>query len=184
MVTQDRIVTIILSPAEMRFVTLHAARACIGGQSEIREDNRQSTLSGDQMVGQIGTLAGHKWYCGHPLDYLLSRAYANRAPTVGDGGADISMSNIDFKASLMRRSQNPLDYRLPLRPKERHDDWVYILALVAKYTEEEATVHLVGWADTKMFPQQVESSGPFSGAYVLAAKDLNPLPPLRWTWFK
>jgi hypothetical protein len=39
---------------------------------------------------------------------------------------------VDIKGSLMRYSNNPLNYRLLVRPKERHDNWIYVLALVPK----------------------------------------------------
>jgi hypothetical protein len=41
---------------------------------------------------------------------------------------------------------------------------------------------LLGWASTKMLPDEVADGGIFNGAYVLPALHLNPLMPLRW-WF-
>jgi hypothetical protein len=184
MIDENSIISMNLGKAEMSLIRRMARAAEVGGKSHIRKgSDRSDNLSIDQLVGQIGTYAGCKYLQGDIKDYRISRYYANKAPTVGDGGADVTGSNIDFKASAVRNSSKPLTtYKLLVRPRELHDSWVYILVLVSDITDKSATAHLIGWADTRMLPDNPENDGIFKGAYMLNAEDLNPLPPLRW-WF-
>lgn len=184
MITPEDIITVNLRKSEMNLIKRMAQQAEVGGRSQIRKgQDRSDNLSIDQLVGQIGTYVGCKYIQGDIKDYRVSRYYANKAPTVGDGGADITGSNIDFKASEIRNPNKDLmTYKLLVRPRERHDDWVYVLILVSDISEASSTAHILGWADTRMLPEQTETSGIFKGAYVLPAENLKPLPPLRW-WF-
>jgi len=184
MIKSSDIITMHLRKPEMAIIRKMAQAAEVGGCSQIRKgSDRSDNLSVDQLVGQIGTYAGCKYLQGDIKDYRVSRYYANKAPTVGDGGADITGSNIDFKASAIRNSSKPMTtYKLLVRPRELHDGWVYILVLVSDLTDTSATANLVGWASTQMLPKSPESEGIFKGAYMLQAEDLSPLPPFRW-WF-
>ena len=89
---------------------------------------------------------------------------------------DISgLPNIDIKGSLMRYSSNPLNYRLLVRPKERHEDWIYVLALVPK--ERPYKTYIVGWANdndlpSKPYDGEIKS---LHGAYVIEAKNLRKI---------
>lgn len=184
MITNDDIITFRLTKSELSLIRRMACAAEVGGRSQVREGAaRSDNLSIDQLVGQIGTYVGCKYFQGDNKDYRISRYYANKAPTVGDGGADITGSNLDFKTSKIRNPEKELlTYKLLVRPRELHDNWVYVLILVSEITDTGAVAHILGWADTQMLPSKPESSGMFSGAYLLEAQDLKPLPPLRW-WF-
>jgi len=151
------------------------------GESNFRAD-RDSTIDEDNLVGQVATLAGCKWLYGTALGHYVwrsSRWAADRAPTVGDGGADVPGSNIDFKGSLLRNADRPLDaYHLPVRPRERHAGNVYVCVLVERAMLRS---HLVGWATDEQLPADAETDGVFKGAHVLGVSELNPCPPFGWT---
>jgi len=183
-ITRSDIIRVEISPGEMNVVAAHAKLACVGGRSNIRGGDRQATLKNDQLVGQVGQYVGSLWLFGSPDPYLRSRWVANQNPTVGDGGSDFIGSNIDFKASLARNpDRDLLAYRLAVRPKERHEDWVYVLVLVTEMKPPKPVVaHLIGWATDAMLPKRPNDSGVFSGAFTIPARDLNPLPPFTWFW--
>ena len=167
-----------LSPAEVAFCREQARSAEIGGRSQVRGADRQTALVEDQMVGQIGTYAGHKLLFGNAQLYRLSRYFANIYPMRGDGGSDVPGANIDFKASLRRSPDRPLiDYRLAVRPAERHAGMIYMLVVVeADYTH----AHIVGWLAESALPAEPESAGVFAGAYVVKGGALNPVMPIHW----
>jgi len=183
-ITTSDIIRMEISPREMNVIAGHAKLACLGGKSHIRGSDRQSTLKEDQLVGQVGQYVGSLWLCGSPDPYLRSRWVANQNPTVGDGGSDLIGSNVDFKTSLVRNpDRDLLAYRLAVRPRERHKDWIYVLVLVTQMKAPKPVVaHLIGWASESMLPKHPGNSGVFSGAFTLRAQELNPLPPFRWLW--
>lgn len=182
-ICKEDIVSIEITKSDLSLIRKMATAACIGGYSNIRHSDRMATLEEDQLVGQIGTYAGIKYLMGSVHQYMISRWYANQHPTNGDGGSDIPASNIDFKASLKRYPKKEmLSYRLPVRPRERHNGWVYILILVDPIVNERTTAHLIGWASDDMLPYAPEAEGPFEGAHVLVAKELKPLMPIKWAW--
>jgi len=172
-----------LSSEDMAIVCSAAGRAELGGMSNIRHEDRQSTLHEDQIVGQIGQFVGSAYLTGSWTDYLKSRWLANQQPNVGDGGCDIFGTGVDFKTSLMRSSStNPLSFRLCVRPRERHPLWVYVLVLVQRIVAP-ISGYIVGWAKDSDLPSQVESNGPFSGAYVMEASTLKPMMPILRFWW-
>lgn len=172
-------VRIPVSETMLRTAQRFAKAACIGGSSSVRDDiDRMERLMEDQTVGQLGQMALAIWKDGHMGEYLIQRAAANQYPTHGDGGADFVGGNIDVKASLMRASEDPMLYRLAVRPAEMHDGWVYVLALVEPFM---VGVQLVGWAlSSDLTAKPAASEGTFAGAYVINAPELRPLPPLEW----
>jgi hypothetical protein len=117
---------------------------------------------------------------GSPEGYIQARDKANANPLAGDNGVDISgLPNVDIKGSLMRYSNDPLNYRLLVRPKERHDNWIYVLALVPK--ERPYKTYLVGWANDKDLPLKPYDGEIKSlhGAYVIEAKNLRKIAELK-----
>jgi hypothetical protein len=167
-----------LTPGQLELCQGYAEQACMGGHSQVRTVDRQDALYVDQLVGQIGMLAGHLYYIGDYHLYVQARETANAEPWKGDGGYDIPGVNVDFKSSLMRASANPADYRLLVRPAERHRWWVYVLVLLS---DLGGNAILMGWATDEMLPAQVEQAGPFEGAHMLHADQLRPMqehPPL------
>lgn len=181
MINESDIIRMLLSGTEMRYIYKMARSAEIGGSSSVRDGaEREEFLSEDQIIGQIGTFAGHKYMFGNANDYRTTRWYANKYPTHGDTGSDVTGANIDFKTSLIRGMKPPLAYNMLVRPRERHERWVYYQFLVESYSEKSATVLLLGWASTEMLPSKVADGGIFNGAYVLPVTLLNPLPALEW----
>lgn len=177
-----------LGPREIRYCKYYAELAEIGGRSEVRQGNRQKTLSVDQFVGMLGQYAFSLYLTGSPQPFYSQRLVANANPTVGDNGQDILGANLDVKTSLMRNSQDPMTYSLVIRPKEIHKDHVYVLALVEPNDESALklsiplAVYLVGWAFQPELPDKTENDGVFKGAYVVPAKNLHQMIPLYWDW--
>lgn len=190
--TAHDVVTIELPPDALATVVKHAKAAMVGGVSRVHgdADTRAAKLYEDQFVGQATTCAGHLFLLGHWREYDRERTEQNRTPTKGDGGSDYQGLPVDFKGSKMRGSLDPLDYRLPVRPHERHRGAIYVLALMPKGT----TVYLVGWARESELPADPDAEGPFQGSFTIPAHHLNnmlqlpgvvaalmepPLPPRR-----
>ena len=181
MVNDSDIRVLHINAPEMALIRLMARAAMRGGKSYIRASSeRRATLETDQLVGQLGTYAGHKFWFGHSYNYLVSRQQANLNPNTGDGGSDIVGANVDFKTSLIRSDRPLLDYRLVVRPIERKPAKVYV-QLLADIQQNTANVYILGWADDAMLPEP-EREGVFQGACVLQARKLHPLPPLQWLW--
>jgi len=160
-----------------QLIIYNAKKAEIGGKSQIRNSGKRlSNLAEDQLVGQISTYCASMILTGSPEGYVKARDKANANPMIGDGGLDIvGLPNVDIKGSLMRYSNNPLNYRLLVRPKERHDNWIYVLALVPK--ERPYKTYLVGWAndnDLPLKPYDGEIKS-LHGAYVIEARSLRKI---------
>lgn len=177
MIRMEDIISISISPAELAFCREQARAAEIGGRSAVRGSDRGAALAEDQIVGQIGTYAGHKLLFGDARLYRLSRYFANIYPTRGDGGSDVPGANVDFKASLRRAERPLLDYRLAVRPAERHAGMVYVLVLVER---GYSCAHIIGWLAESALPAEPETSGMFAGAFIVQARALNAAMPLRW----
>jgi hypothetical protein len=160
-----------------QLIISNAKKAEIGGKSQIRNSSkRASSLAEDQLVGQISTYCGSMILTGSPEGYIQARDKANANPLAGDNGVDIAgLPNVDIKGSLMRYSNNPLNYRLLVRQKERHENWIYVLALVPK--ERPYKTYLVGWANdndlpSKPYDGEIKS---LHGAYVIEARNLRKI---------
>lgn len=173
-----------LSPDDLEAVAGYAGRAQVGGRSEVRTaGDRQPNLATDQLVGQLGEVALSRYLGGTRLFYELTRTVRDLDPAAGDGGGDLLAVNVDVKCSLMRASQDPLAYRLLVRPRERHAGLVYVLALVEPSVWQTGEVTLVGWCKEADLPSQPQRDGPFAGAYVVPATQLQPLPPICFDWW-
>ncbi len=177
-----RVVTIPISDGELALCSRYATHAELGGSSSVRaREERREALTVDQLVGQVATLGGCKWLYGSAhghYAYRVGRWAADRAPHAGDDGADVPGSNVDFKGSLIRHPGRGFDlYRLAVRPRERHEGHVYVLALVEP---EYRSVYLLGWAADEELPA-ADSDGVFEGAHTVAAIYLHECMPLRWS---
>jgi len=161
----------------------------LSGKSHVRGADRVATMATDGLVGQLGMLAYHEYMQPHGIyTYTQMRWYQNMMPSTGDGGHDYPQLNVDVKASRIRDSERHLvrGYHLIVRPAERHDEWIYVRALVDfdddwESAETGAIVHLMGWATTGMLPYKVAGDGIFKGAYVLPCSELMALMPFRWS---
>ena len=179
-----------LMPQEIQYCQSMAKMAEIGGLSSIRKDNREQTLTADQIVGQMGQYALAMYLFGEPSRYYVQRLSSNLSPKIGDAGQDFLGANVDVKTSLMRGSMDITTYRLAVRPNERHIDHVYYLALVKPNGEtslsikENILVHIVGWALDGELPAETNEKGTFSGAYTIMASGLHEPAPIKWDWRK
>lgn len=199
MIRQEDIISLWLAPREIKYCVAYAKQLVdtftpeiekgTGGKSHIRDvEDRKQNLGIDQIVGQLGEYTLSLYLFGTAERYYIQRLSAGINPTLGDLGQDILGLNVDCKSSLMRGSENPLEYHLIVRPKERHDNWCYFKALVKPngersiLTTQPILVYLVGWARDSQLPAQTDSSGPLAGAYTIKAYDLNPLPNMFWAW--
>ena len=180
MVDTSRFIHIKITPHDIKMAQFMAKKSEIGGVSRIFTDrqDRLARQAMDALVGQLGTLAGYKYMTGGTDGYIRSRYMQNKTPHQGDGGEDIVGANIDFKASLWRYPEKP--YHLCVRPRERHEGWVYIHALVPQTTKE---VLLTGWASDAELPAAPNADGPLAGAFALPLSSLHAMMPIQWRWF-
>jgi len=185
MVEESQIISIKFPKVDIAVARRNARKASLGGVSRMRDrEEREAFLGIDQLVGQLGQIAGHRWLYGHPYEYAKEREIINRNPRIGDTGSDVACANIDFKGSLWRYREKPLlDHHLLVRPKERHKGFVYILILIElNDNNTKGLGHLIGWANEAMLPEKPETSGVFEGAFSLSTQELYPLPPFNWSW--
>ena len=181
MITSEDVVSYTISDIDSEKVRENSRLAMIGGTSQIRSNkNRKKTLGHDQLVGQISTYVGSVVLTGSAEGYWKAREKANKNPLQGDGGVDIiGLPNVDIKGSMMRYSSDPMRYRLLVRPRERHDGWIYVLAMVPK--ERPYKCHLVGWARDKDLTS-IPYGGPITslhGAYLIEGQELKPISKLK-----
>ncbi len=180
MITIGDIKTVVIPNSHYHRIVEHSKKAEIGGISHIRTTgDRKNNLSVDQLVGQYGTYALTQYLIGNVESYFDLREEMDKNPTVGDGGCDIVGTKIDIKTSLMRKSKNPLSYRLAVRPRERHPDWIYVLGLIPSI-EPPIEVYLVGWEKDDNLNSHFQTEGVFAGAYTVMASELKKIPNKTW----
>ena len=172
---------VVLSEDEVELALWQAAHCSFGGVSRVRSTDRSTTVHSDNVVGQLGQIALHKYWHGHLLWYGVGRHRQNQTPLQGDGGEDLLGTNVDVKTSVMRAGSDPTRYNLLVRPAERHDCWVYVLALIEPDWEDALppTVLLAGWYNDEDLPKP-EPLGPFRGACKVPVAKLHPLPPVQY----
>lgn len=168
---------IVIPDADLAVIRANAQLAEIGGKSSVRPyAERQANLATDQLVGQL--CEAMVLFCTCSLDgYLAAREKANADRYSGDHGRDLIGLPVDIKGSLMRSGGKPADYRLIIRPRERRDRWVYVLALV-ECLQAPITVHVAGWTRVTDLPL-ADTDGPFRGAHTVWADDLKPVQKLQ-----
>jgi hypothetical protein len=167
---------IILTNKELKICYNFTKNACIGGKSHIRnKEDRQRSLVIDNFIGQVGTLAGSIFILGRvegTKEYIKCRENQDKNPFVGDGGKDLTGMNIDIKCSYMRRSKDPNTYNFLIRPRERHDNWIYLQTLANKNDNNKIEVYIAGWINDNDITSKPESGGTFKGAYKLPVRNL------------
>jgi hypothetical protein len=173
LVTIGDIINITIPDTYVPLISENAKKASLGGVSRIRGGDRKTKLYEDQLVGQLCHAAGSLCLTGSIDAYVEAREEANRNPHLGDNGSDLLHLPIDVKGSLMRGGPDPLDYRLLVRPRERHDKHFYVLALLTQPIET-CTVRLVGWLRDEELPT-METGGPFRGAHYQYGCNLRPM---------
>ena len=176
-ITNQDIITHTIDDKDIDLVIANAKKAEIGGRSQIRQSkDRLNSLSEDQLVGQISTYCASVILTGSKDGYIKARDKANANPEKGDDGIDIiGLSNVDIKGSMMRYSDDPLKYRLLVRQKERHKDWIYVLGLVPK--QRPYKCYVVGWAKDSDLPKETYNGviKSLHGAYVIEANNLRKI---------
>ncbi len=188
MVTEQDVFSMEITPADMQIIRPMAAlqRKVGQGGSQFRPlSDRIANHHQDSEIGMIGTYAGLKYLTGSPHQFYQARWFQNLMPYTGDGGSDVPGANIDFKARCWRHESLGLfDHKFAVRPKERHPNWIYIHLVIKPLIDDYTTVYFVGWLRDGMLPAKPEQrqESVFRGAFVLAARRLNPLPPITWAW--
>jgi hypothetical protein len=138
----------------------------------------------------MGKLFDAYWVSNHFPEIRQIR----KTKLVSDGGSDILRLNVDVKSSLVRTNLPIIRHRLPVRPHDRRENWVYVLVLITERKKENPTLddaynytgHVVGWAKDSDLPnvtydkEQGTAPAEFHGAYLMAAESLNPFPPFKW----
>jgi hypothetical protein len=173
--TELQVLTVHLTDEHMALARAHAEAATIGGASRIRTDDRTATLSLDQVVGQMCELAVCLWLTKDTALYARTRELRNLTPTKGDGGADLLQTGIDVKGSRKSPRLQCIEHRLAVRPRERHKNTVYVLALA---DVDAAQVHVCGWLRERELPVMPNGTGPFEGAFVVKGAELHPPMPV------
>lgn len=167
-----------LGERELEKCQRFAAQWTHPGRSNVRsQSERADTLQDDQLTALVANLAGAIWLYGRVLGHYafdLGRFAASRAPLADDGGQDIPLRNIDFKGQYMRSTLPMEKYRLPVRPKERREGWVFVHVLIE---QDYRVAHLRGWAADEEFPPEPDADGPVQGAYTIPYERLHRIPP-------
>ena len=171
------VVKLSLTEKEFNRCLYHASKCSLGGVSRVRHDrkDRSSFLGEDQVIGQVCTCAATMWLLGRTVGfdyYDMIRCRQNENPTEGDGGDDIPPLRIDVKGSKVRNTSKPVStFRLPVRPREFHDGFIYIGAL-----SNPPHVVLTGWGDSDFIRKfTIEDSGIFDGAHAPKVLDLQEM---------
>lgn len=160
----------------MQIIKKMAIAAQIGGRSEVRKvEDRIENLKEDQLAGQIGECGLHLLVYDDITQYVCRRERMNADKHKGDGGSDLDELPWDIKTSVMRDCNDPMTYRLLVRPRERHKDFIYILGLVEDINIDEPTLIMPGWCHEREIPGHTHFGGKFDGAHVLHANALHPM---------
>jgi hypothetical protein len=140
---------------EMESIMSNAQKATMYGGSQIRSaSSRQATCGDDQIAGQLGELALHKFFYGKDgfKYYQQSRDKRNANPKKGDGGRDLfdgeKHLDADVKCTRLQYGAKAIRYNMVVPEKEFYKDWVYIAAFCGKTdesTDKNDAVILAGW---------------------------------------
>lgn len=179
-ICNDDVINFKIPKEDFNLLKINAEKAAIGGKSQIRKDeSRKNFLNEDQLVGQIANYAASVILTQSSDGYKKAREIANNNPYQGDNGVDIiGLPNVDVKGSLMRYSADPLNYRLLVRPHERHKNWIYILCLVPPSMDK---CFVVGWIRDEDLPSKTYDGKIQSlhGAFAVQAKNLKKISDLK-----
>lgn len=181
MIKRENIVVIELNKEQLDECRQRARNAEIGGRSRIYQDHneRMNHLGEDQFLGQVGQMCLSIHLTGDVLSYREARDKADANPTAGDGGEDLVGVLTDIKCSRMRSKARRMgDYSLVVPPREFHEGFMYILALVSydgDHNELTALkVNLVGWNNSDEL-ERVDDWLGHGAKYTKTARELHPL---------
>jgi len=172
------------SPTDCDIAAKWAVLAERGGVSYVREtgEERDTTLSEDQLTGQLSLLAGSRLLTGDIEAYRTARAYAFEQPS-GSHPTPVRGSDVCFKGSLLRGPQPLWRYRLSVPPKEMRVGWTYALVLIPDLIVPllvpgcSTFALIIGCATVRMFPDTIAGSGVFKGKYTLQVPQLDVIAP-------
>lgn len=160
----------------------HAKTKEINGKSHIRnKEDRENNLKEDSIAGTIGGFLLSIYQTGSDQLFRIQQHYANQFHT--DGGQDLPGCSIDAKSSIMRnKTLDRGDYHLLVSKNEWNPNTTYYLFLIDKVDPawRQAKVYLMGWQLGSNLTLQ--HNGRFEGSYAIKARDLLPLPPIRWDY--
>jgi len=179
-----QIPTIIDVSEHWETISRHARASCLDGKSSIIHDRaeRRSRLWRDALVGHSGELALSLYMFGHPHAYVKSRLEREKNPWAGDGGTDLPGTRLDVKTSYLGPGKSPSGYALFVRPREFHQETVYVLGTMTVLRSPfKAYVGLVGWMPGKEY-HQFKQSYTYHGEKIqgVPIQQLYPMMPLRW----
>jgi rubredoxin len=161
---QPRVLVTRLGHREIALVKKHLPGALVpGGRSRgIRGSDRENTRSEDNFVGQLGECAGSILVTGDTKGYERHRAQQEKNTSVSSGPSDLDTHNVDFKVSKWRyHHDDPLRHHLYVRQRERHPGLYYVLGL-ARWGEDSAEVHWLGWCHESSLPNDPDADGRFA----------------------
>ena len=181
MIRREDIVVIELNQEQLDECRQRARNAEIGGQSRIYQDHdeRMNHLGEDQFLGQVGQMCLSIHLTGDVLSYREARDKADANPTAGDGGEDLVGIRMDIKCSRMRSETRRMgDYSLVVPPREFHDGFMYLLALVSYDGDHNdltaLKVNIVGWNNSDELERDENWLG-HGTKYIKQARELHPL---------
>jgi len=182
MITGDFLINWVVDEMSMPGLSKIAKMKMLGLSSNIDNDNvpQGKKLWENQLIGYMGQMKVIEHLTGTNLLFYQDVEELGSKP-VGDGGSDIPGGRLDVKTTLMRYGPNWNTYHLLVRPREFHEDTVYVQCLVSSYSDKGAKGMIVGW----LYSWQVEemntpNPGKFGDAYCVNVKHLNPFMDCRW----
>jgi len=184
MVNNNDCVVITITEEELEVVFENAKKATLNGTSQIRSGaNRKATCGTDNLAGQLGELALHKYFYGENgfEFYKQAREIRNANPKAGDGGRDLfdgkKHLNVDIKCSRLKLGAKAMSYNMVVPEKEYHLKWVYIAAFCGMNkdgTEKNDKVVLTGWVKSEDISKLRDFKG-YGDRHFCQVSELRPL---------
>ena len=183
MVKRDDFVVIKFNEEELKELNSNAGEATLGGNSQVRSSaDRSKTCSSDQLVGQMGELALHKFAFGDRgfEFYKKSRAKRNATPHRGDDGQDFfdgeKHIDIDVKCTRLKEDAKAIRYNMVVPSKEFYHDWIYVQAFcgMANGKEKNDAIVLVGWCISEDIAEMRDFKG-YGNRHFCGVHELRPM---------
>jgi hypothetical protein len=181
MITDDFLINWEVEEMAMPGLSQVARTKMLGLSSNIHKDKiTRKKLWENQLVGYMGQMKVIEHLTGTNLLFYQDVEELGSKP-VGDGGSDIPGGRLDVKTTLMRNSPNWGTYHLLVRPKEFHEDTVYVQCLVSSYSSSGAKGMIVGWLySDEIRGRCMKDEKRFGDAYCVPVTNLHPFMNCRW----
>ena len=162
------------------------------------EEERKKKYPINNACGNSGELVINQWVDGRlqgMRGFNMERTLCNHYPKESDGGSDVLGFRLDVKTTYMQyfgtEGQSHLKKWLAVRPHERHEGNIYVLALIGRdkilfldastcLPITRVVVDLVGWLRDEELPNYVVWYGDFKGAHIHRAQELHPMVEFPW----